>query len=154
MSPVIDDNVSVQNGRGDTQINPIKLDFRPAWDRFGYFLSIYEAHGFTGQPTRQIKSVEWEDVGNGTAQTPLINIQRDQLVELMDALWQCGIRPSNGEGDLGRVGAMMEHLTDLRSERDFMRESVCKHNLTIGTLLDRMIPTQEERQDAGNSPEQ
>lgn len=33
----------------------------------------------------------------------------------MDALWSAGIRPSNGEGNVGQIGAMKAHLEDMRA---------------------------------------
>lgn len=36
-------------------------------------------------------------------------------MKLMDALWSAGIRPSNGEGNVGQIGAMKAHLEDMRA---------------------------------------
>jgi hypothetical protein len=33
----------------------------------------------------------------------------------MDTLWAAGVRPSDGEGSVGRVGALERHLADMRA---------------------------------------
>jgi len=33
---------------------------------------------------------------------------------LMDDLWECGIRPSEGQGSAGQLKAVQDHLTDMR----------------------------------------
>ena len=33
---------------------------------------------------------------------------------LIDALWDAGVRPSNGEGSAGQLGATERHLEDMR----------------------------------------
>lgn len=35
--------------------------------------------------------------------------------ELMDDLWQCGIRPSEGSGSAGSLAATQRHLADMQS---------------------------------------
>ena len=36
----------------------------------------------------------------------------------MDSLWGAGIRPKNGEGSVGQIGATVRHLEDMRAMRD------------------------------------
>lgn len=33
---------------------------------------------------------------------------------MLDQLWQSGIRPSDGDASIGMIGAMKEHLADMR----------------------------------------
>lgn len=35
--------------------------------------------------------------------------------KLMDSLWQCGLRPSEGTGSAGALAATQDHLKDLRT---------------------------------------
>lgn len=35
--------------------------------------------------------------------------------ELMDSLWQCGLRPSEGSGSAGALSATQNHLKDMQS---------------------------------------
>lgn len=42
------------------------------------------------------------------------SITDDSAQQLMDELWRIGVRPSNGEGNVGQIGAMKDHLEDMR----------------------------------------
>lgn len=46
---------------------------------------------------------------------------------LMDALWDCGLRPSDGKGSAGAMAAVQEHLRDLRKLID--RDDQVLHRL-------------------------
>lgn len=51
----------------------------------------------------------------GTAtETPLLRLSRSDAENLMDQLWHCGIRPSNGTGSTGQLAATETHLADMR----------------------------------------
>jgi hypothetical protein len=41
-------------------------------------------------------------------------LQRDAAQELMDELWRCGMRPSEGSGSAGAMAATERHLADMR----------------------------------------
>ena len=45
---------------------------------------------------------------------PMIKLQIEQAQQLMDELWQCGIRPSEGAGSAGAMAATQKHLEDMR----------------------------------------
>ena len=65
------------------------------------------------------KQVEFEafDDSNAFAQVhrePSFLMTDHNTQKLMDELWRIGIRPSNGEGNVGQIGAMKEHLNDMR----------------------------------------
>lgn len=51
---------------------------------------------------------------NTTSSSPM-KLKKEAAQVLMDDLWHCGIRPSNGEGSVGQIGALKEHLSDLRT---------------------------------------
>lgn len=46
---------------------------------------------------------------------PLFNIDQDQAQQIMDNLWDCGIRPSEGTGSAGAMAAVQRHLEDMRT---------------------------------------
>jgi len=50
----------------------------------------------------------------GTAVQPLTYITKDCAQGLMDDLWQCGIRPTEGAGTAGSMAATNRHLEDMR----------------------------------------
>jgi len=45
---------------------------------------------------------------------PLMTIRGHMAQELMDQLWQCGLRPTEGAGTAGSMAAVQAHLQDLR----------------------------------------
>jgi len=45
--------------------------------------------------------------------TPL-ELCRDKAQALMDSLWDCGIRPTEGNGSAGAMRATEKHLEDMR----------------------------------------
>jgi hypothetical protein len=46
---------------------------------------------------------------------PTFAMTREAAQELMDRLWQCGIRPSEGSGSAGQLAATRAHLEDMRA---------------------------------------
>lgn len=45
---------------------------------------------------------------------PTVRLKQDEAQALMDALWQCGIRPTEGMGSAGALTATQEHNRTLR----------------------------------------
>jgi len=53
------------------------------------------------------------EVEDGAVTKPLISIKPQVAQELMDTLWQCGLRPSEGSGSAGSLSATERHLADM-----------------------------------------
>lgn len=53
-----------------------------------------------------------EDAADFIAPTMQLGIQSAQ--QLMDELWQCGLRPSEGSGSAGSLAATERHLKDMQ----------------------------------------
>ena len=49
-----------------------------------------------------------------TAPEPLFKLDHEEAQTLMDALWDCGIRPSEGMGSAGQLAAVQNHLKDMQ----------------------------------------
>jgi hypothetical protein len=45
---------------------------------------------------------------------PSCRLDQTQAQRLMDELWQCGLRPSEGSGSAGSLAATERHLEDMR----------------------------------------
>jgi len=56
-----------------------------------------------------------------------ININYTGAQELMDGLWECGIRPTEGTGSAGSLKATENHLHDLQKMSDRLLTLVEKH---------------------------
>lgn len=45
---------------------------------------------------------------------PTFHLSYEEAQQLMDDLWQCGLRPSEGTGSAGALAATQKHLEDMR----------------------------------------
>jgi len=45
---------------------------------------------------------------------PTFKMRYEEAQQLMDDLWQCGLRPSEGTGSAGALVATQKHLEDMR----------------------------------------
>jgi hypothetical protein len=50
----------------------------------------------------------------GLPYRPLFTLAPTEAQDLMDQLWQCGLRPSEGSGSAGSLAATERHLEDMR----------------------------------------
>ena len=46
---------------------------------------------------------------------PLLQLEMAEAQRLMDVLWDCGLRPSEGSGSAGSLAATERHLADMRA---------------------------------------
>lgn len=64
------------------------------------------------------KPIEWETVGElelaSKYPTPSFNLSHTDAQALMDELWNCGLRPTEGTGSAGALAATQKHLEDER----------------------------------------
>ena len=83
-----------------------------AMNRFGFELRggiIFNGHieAFQGITTKTVEE--------GAFIPPMMMLSDIDATTLMDALWSAGVRPSNGEGNVGQIGAIKAHLEDMRT---------------------------------------
>lgn len=55
---------------------------------------------------KESSPAEWQD--------PTIHLLREDAQMLMDSLWSCGLRPTEGAGSAGALSATQKHLDDMR----------------------------------------
>ncbi len=53
-------------------------------------------------------------VPDGHLCAPTISIKRQEAQQLMDELWNCGLRPTEGSGSAGSLAATERHLRDMQ----------------------------------------
>lgn len=51
----------------------------------------------------------------GTRVDPMLHLSIHEAQQLVDELWQCGLRPSEGSGSAGAMAATQKHLEDMRT---------------------------------------
>lgn len=62
-----------------------------------------------------VTSLSTEPLGVGETIPVLMRIDDTQAQRMMDELWDCGIRPTQGAGSAGSLAATQAHLEDMRS---------------------------------------
>ena len=50
----------------------------------------------------------------GTYVDPVVSLDATAAQSLMDSLWHCGIRPTEGTGSAGSLKATQDHLKDMQ----------------------------------------
>lgn len=45
---------------------------------------------------------------------PTMRLRNEEAQQLMDELWRCGLRPSEGTGSAGSLAATEKHLADMQ----------------------------------------
>lgn len=53
-------------------------------------------------------------IPDGEYVEPTMTMRNDEAQMLMDELWRCGLRPSDGTGSAGSLSATERHLADMR----------------------------------------
>lgn len=51
----------------------------------------------------------------GLYQQPAFSLKNEAAQKLMDSLWECGLRPTQGAGSAGSLAATERHLADVRA---------------------------------------
>lgn len=71
-----------------------------------------------GVPTldvaQEVKSVRITPETEGLEQPPLLKLSAEECQQFIDELWRAGIRPTEGHGSVGQLGAVQRHLEDMR----------------------------------------
>jgi hypothetical protein len=83
----------------------------PWSEKVGFLLVKHE----TGKPRLVAKSLEFAEVSPGAPLDPTFNLDRQEAQELMDMLWNCGLRPTQGKQSAGQLDAVERHLADMRA---------------------------------------
>jgi hypothetical protein len=63
----------------------------------------------------QAAPITLSKVEEGNTLEPMLQLSPDEAQVLMDDLWNCGIRPTEGTGSAGALAATQRHLDDMRS---------------------------------------
>lgn len=63
---------------------------------------------------RIVTGLTVSDVAPSHIVEPTLRIENTMAQQLMDNLWQCGLRPSEGSGSAGSLAATQKHLEDMR----------------------------------------
>lgn len=59
-------------------------------------------------------TVERPDDNSLSYSEPTVRLDMEAAQDLIDALWRCGLRPTEGHGSAGQLAATERHLADIR----------------------------------------
>jgi len=68
----------------------------------------------TDQTFRAAAQIPTEEVSQGASVPSFLELDQNMAQKLMDDLWDCGLRPTEGTGSAGAMAAVENHLNDLR----------------------------------------
>ena len=88
------------------------VNLNPAYGQYELYVAAKHGDNFRGMALGPIVFTNTEP---GTYTEPLMRMEPSEAQRLMDALWKAGLRPANGEGSVGQIGAMQKHLDDMRA---------------------------------------
>lgn len=96
------------------------------WINKSLHKACYEIHGRIPAGPKQLlvlvqpmtlkafDSVEEKEAEQDGYSLPAMSLTKESVQSLMDELWACGVRPSNGDGNFGQLAATKAHLEDMR----------------------------------------
>lgn len=82
------------------------------WDNVNINL-YYMIHD--GEKYRAAFEMEFVEMHTGSEFPSFASINQLQAQQLMDDLWECGLRPSEGSGSAGSMKAVQDHLKDFKT---------------------------------------
>jgi hypothetical protein len=72
-------------------------------------------HRVSGKPNRVATSLLFSEVPEGALMQPTFRLLGPEAQELMDMLWNCGLRPTQSKQSIGQLEAVERHLADMRT---------------------------------------
>lgn len=78
-------------------------------------ISVYMRQRTVGHGAMVAEPVIMVMVEPGMRMNPMLMLGIQQAQQLMDELWQCGLRPTEGTGSAGSLAATERHLKDMQT---------------------------------------
>ena len=111
----------------------IRAFHKPWKDGIGFYVirTTYEGHIIRSMMTDMV----FTDLDEGCVypDTPL-ELDMGKSQELMNMLWECGLRPAQGHGSTGQLKATENHLEDMRKLSNKLLDAVIppRYEVTAG----------------------
>jgi len=78
-------------------------------------LSVYVLDTGEDGVQRLGREIEFAEYDPTTVNSPTLSLGNHTAQMLIDQLWNCGIRPSEGSGSAGQLASTQRHLADMRA---------------------------------------
>lgn len=72
-------------------------------------MEVKDGRRFVAEPLRMV------EINDGHLIEPTVSLNLESAQVLMDDLWNCGLRPTEGTGSAGALRAVERHLDDMRA---------------------------------------
>ena len=72
-------------------------------------------HQVSGKPRAICGPLQFNEIPDGAPANPTFRLYGPEAQELMDMLWNCGLRPTQGKSSAGQLDAVERHLADMRA---------------------------------------
>lgn len=82
--------------------------------RFGSTIQLQAICRHSNGSLSVAQNITFRDIEEGECCEPFVTISSTAAQMLMDELWRCGLRPTQGEGSAGSLAATERHLKDMR----------------------------------------
>jgi hypothetical protein len=89
----------------------VSLEFRIRRDPFAQCVQVLI---YDREVPAAAKNIVMETVERGGYLEPTCRLSDDSAQKLLEELWACGFRPSDGTGNTGELAATRAHLADMR----------------------------------------
>jgi hypothetical protein len=91
----------------------VEFKFTSSFTDFGFSLSL-GVFDIESNKIAVAQPVEFKTHEIGCLYQEMLPLSKKEAQGLMDAMWSAGVRPSNGDGNVGQIGAIKDHLADMR----------------------------------------
>lgn len=92
----------------------LPMEFMARREDWSEGIALYMRQRTAGQGSRVALPVSLGALAPNTVAEPMLRINIQQAQQLMDELWQCGLRPTEGSGSAGSLAATERHLKDMQ----------------------------------------
>lgn len=90
------------------------LEFMARREEWDTGISLYARKITEGQGYLKAMPIQMVEGKRGLIVEPFARLEIQSAQTLIDELWNCGLRPSEGTGSAGSLAATEKHLTDMR----------------------------------------
>jgi hypothetical protein len=86
-------------------------------DIFGRYINLYFIKDADRPISSYVSKIEWSEYKHDGTETraEAMSLEPSEAQNLMDSLWDAGLRPSEGSGSAGAMAATQKHLEDMRT---------------------------------------
>ena len=115
----------MNNPNGYTGGKELLVGFFRAMNGFGFSLRLgWRDYGTGDIDIMQPITLQRHEKGEIIPDTSLLQFSEEEAQQVMDAMWNAGVRPSRECGSVGEKAALEKHIESLEREEAFKRQLI------------------------------